>query len=160
MDEAGTRRRGRPYDRSRDADVLAATLDALVAHGYEHVTLDAVALAAGLAKTTLYRRWPTKADLFLAAVAAVGRPPEADALPDEGSLRADLLAVVDSPWLGGPDRRLAVFAGLTAAATRGLLRDGLDWVSLGMWDDNHGARRIYHRLGFATAHRLTTLRRP
>jgi AcrR family transcriptional regulator len=116
VDGDGTKRRGRPFDRSRDAHVLALTLDALAAHGYEHVTLDAVALAAGVAKTTLYRRWPTKADLFLAAVAAVGRPPEAEALPDEGSLRADLLAVVDSPWLGGPERRLAVFAGLTAAA--------------------------------------------
>ena len=116
MDGVGTRSRGRPYDRSRDAHVLAVTLDALVVHGYEHVTLDAVALAAGLAKTTLYRRWPTKAALVLAAVAAVGRPPEAEAPPDEGSLRADLLAVIDSPWLGGPERRLAVFAGLTSAA--------------------------------------------
>ncbi len=41
---------------------------------------------------------------------------------------------------------------------RALLADGADWVSLGMWDDNHGARRIYHRLGLRTAHRLTTLR--
>jgi predicted GNAT family acetyltransferase len=29
-----------------------------------------------------------------------------------------------------------------------------------MWDDNDGARRIYHRLGLRTRHRLTTLRRP
>jgi hypothetical protein len=55
-------------------------------------------------------------DLVLAAIHAACRPPEADELPDEGSLRADLLAVIDSPWLGGPDRRLAIFAGLTSAA--------------------------------------------
>lgn len=47
---------------------------------------------------------------------------------------------------------------LTAGAARALLADGSDWVSLGMWDDNHGARRIYHRLGFRTTHRLITLR--
>ncbi|MGI3783330.1 MAG: TetR/AcrR family transcriptional regulator [Janthinobacterium lividum] len=107
---------GRPYDHSRDAQILAVTLDALAENDYEHMTLDAIALRAGRAKTTLYRRWPSKVDLVVAAVHAAGRPPEADALPDEGSLRADLLAVIDSPWLGGPDRRAAIFAGLTSAA--------------------------------------------
>lgn len=110
------RRVGRPYDHSSDAHILAITLDALTGQDYGHVTLDAVARSAGRAKTTLYRRWPTKVDLVLAAITAAGRPPEADDLPDEGSLRADLLAVIDSPWLGGPDRRLAIFAGLASAA--------------------------------------------
>lgn len=48
---------------------------------------------------------------------------------------------------------------LTAGVARRLLADGADWVSLGMWDDNTGARRIYHRLGFRTVHRLVTLHR-
>ncbi len=108
-------RPGRPFDRSRDAQVLAVTLDALAEQDYEHVTVDAIAQRAGRAKTTLYRRWPTKEDLVLAAIGAAGRPPEADDLPDEGSLRADLLAVIDSPWLGGPDHRMLVLAGLTSA---------------------------------------------
>lgn len=112
-----SRRAGRPFDHSRDAHILAITLDALAEQDYEHMTLDAVALRAGRAKTTLYRRWPTKVDLVLAAIQAAGGPPEADHLPDEGSLRADLLAVIDSPWLGGPHRRSAIFAGL-ASATR------------------------------------------
>ena len=109
------RPRGRPYDRSRDDEILALTLDALADSHDEHVTLDAVARRAGRAKTTLYRRWPTKVDLVLAAVHAAGRPPEHETLPDRGSVRADLLAVIDSPWLGGPDRRSRIFAGLTAA---------------------------------------------
>jgi predicted GNAT family acetyltransferase len=50
-------------------------------------------------------------------------------------------------------------AALTAGASRALLAEGAEWVSLGMWDDNDGARRIYHRLGFRTVHRLTTLHR-
>ena len=109
-------RTGRPYDHSRDAQILQLTLEALADQDYERVTLDAIAARSGRAKTTLYRRWPTKEDLVIAAVLAAGRPPEADRLPNEGSLRADLLAVTDSSWLGGPERRAAIFAGLTSAA--------------------------------------------
>jgi AcrR family transcriptional regulator len=85
---------------------------------YERVTLDDVAARTGKAKTTLYRRWATKDDLILAAIRSIGRPPEMDRLPDQGSLRSDLLAVIDSPWLGGPERRLSIFAGLASAARR------------------------------------------
>lgn len=117
-------RLGRPYDHSGDAEILAITLAFLAEQDYEHVTLDAVAQRAGRAKTTLYRRWPTKLDLVVAAVQAAGPPPELDHLPGTGSLRTDLLALVDSPWLGGPERRSAVVAGLTAAArTSGRLAD-------------------------------------
>lgn len=109
---------GRPFDRSRDALILATTLDLLAERVYEQVTMDDVASRTGKAKTTLYRRWPTKDDLALAAIHSMGRPPEIEHLPDRGSLRADLLAVIDSPWLGGPDRRLSIFTGLAAAARR------------------------------------------
>ena len=115
--ETSRPRTGRPYDHSSDASILANTLDLLAERDYERVTLDEVAARTGKAKTTLYRRWATKEELVLAAIRAAGRPPEADLLPDSGSLRSDLLAVVDSPWLGGSDRRLAIFAGL-ASATR------------------------------------------
>ena len=96
--------------------MLATTLDLLAERTYERVTLDEVAARTGRAKTTLYRRWGTKDALVLAAVRSLGRPPEIDLLPDLGSLRADLLAVVDSPWLGRPDRRMPLFAGLSTAA--------------------------------------------
>ena len=114
---SGTRT-GRPTDRSSDALILASTLDLLAERDYDRVTVDDVAARTGKAKTTLYRRWPTKEELVVAAIRAAGRPPEADRLPDRGSLRSDLLAVVDSPWLGGPDRRMTIFAGL-ASASRG-----------------------------------------
>lgn len=114
---ADGRRIGRPYDHSSDALILTSALDLLAERDYEHVTLDAVSARTGKAKTTLYRRWPTKEDLVLAALRAAGHPPEVNLLPDLGMLRSDLLAVIDSPWLGGPDRRLAIFAGL-ASATR------------------------------------------
>ncbi|RFA07524.1 hypothetical protein B7R21_15145 [Subtercola boreus] len=107
---------GRPYDRSGDALILAATLDLLAERSYERVTLDDVAARTGKAKTTIYRRWATKDDLVLAATRSIGQPPEVAELPDEGTLRSDLLAVVDSPWLGGPARRIVIFAGLLSAA--------------------------------------------
>lgn len=107
---------GRPHDRSHDALILATTLDLLAERVYDRVTMDDVAARTAKAKTTLYRRWATKDDLVLAAIHSIGRPPEIDRLPDLGSLRSDLLAVIDSPWLGGPERRLSIFVGLTSAA--------------------------------------------
>lgn len=111
----GGQRTGRPFDHSGDALILESTLDLLAERHYERVTLDEVAARTGRAKTTLYRRWATKEDLVLAAIRAAGRPPEEDRLPDLGSLRSDLLAVVDSSWLGGPERRLSIFSALASA---------------------------------------------
>lgn len=106
---------GRPFDRSSDELILESTLDLLAERDYERLTVDEVAARTGKAKTTLYRRWATKEDLVLAAIRAAGRPPESELLPETGSLRSDLLAVIDSPWLGGPARRAAIFAGLSSA---------------------------------------------
>lgn len=111
-----TSRSGRPFDRSSDAEILSTTLDLLAEKDYERVTLDEVAARTGKAKTTLYRRWVTKEDLVVAAIRAAGRPPESDRLPDSGSLRTDLLSVIDSVWLGGPTRRLSIFSSLAPAA--------------------------------------------
>jgi AcrR family transcriptional regulator len=107
---------GRPYDHSSDDAILAMTLDLVAERGYEGLSLDEVAARSGKAKTTLYRRWATKEELVLAALRAVGRPPEAEVLPDTGSLRTDLLAVVDSEWLGGSARRISIFAGLSTVS--------------------------------------------
>lgn len=115
---ASRARTGRPVDRSSDPAILAATLDLITERDHERVTLDEVAARTGRAKTTIYRRWATKEDLVIAALRSAGPPPEVASPPGTGSLRADLLAVIDSPWLGGPERRLAVFAGL-ASAMRG-----------------------------------------
>ncbi len=113
---SGAPQPGRPYDHSGDRVILATTLDLIAEHVYERVTMDDVAARTGKAKTTLYRRWASKDDLVLATIRSIGRPPETGQLPDKGSLRADLLAVIDSPWLGGPDRRLSIFAGLASAS--------------------------------------------
>ncbi len=71
--------------------VLAATLAELARMGYRALRFEDVALRAGVNKTTIYRRWPTKIELVRAALAS-----EASCVlvaPETGSLRSDLLAV-------------------------------------------------------------------
>jgi len=78
----------------RERELLAVTLGLLQEHGYERLTLDDVAATARASKATVYRRWPTKAELVLAAfvegISQDGEPPET------GSLRGDLIAIGDS----------------------------------------------------------------
>src|SRR5579862_4293650 len=51
---------GRPRTADADRAILAACLDRLEKVGYGPLTIDDVAAAAGVAKTTVYRRWPSK----------------------------------------------------------------------------------------------------
>jgi AcrR family transcriptional regulator len=73
----------------RECELLAVTLELLREHGYDRLTLDAVATTARASKATLYRRWPTKAELVLAAFVEGTRQVAVD--PDTGTLRGDLL---------------------------------------------------------------------
>lgn len=71
--------------------MLEATLRLLAEHGYARVTIEGVAAEAGVAKTTIYRRFSDKADLVAAAVAMVRG---LDEPPDTGDARADVVALV------------------------------------------------------------------
>ena len=51
----------------RETELLDVTLQLLQEHGYERLTIDAVAAMARASKATVYRRWPSKAELVLAA---------------------------------------------------------------------------------------------
>jgi AcrR family transcriptional regulator len=77
----------------REEAILLATLALLAEVGYDQMTMDAVATRARASKATIYRRWPGKAPLV---VAAVKRHAGSQVLtpPDTGSLRQDLLAVL------------------------------------------------------------------
>ena len=86
-----TRASGRPRSAEADAAILAATREALVELGWSKLTLGDVALRAGVAKTTLYRRWSGKNELVVDAVAELF---DELALPDRGSLAADIEGVV------------------------------------------------------------------
>jgi AcrR family transcriptional regulator len=61
--------RGRPRDPRADRAILTATFAQLVDVGYGALSIEAVAAAAGVGKTTIYRRWPSKRDLVVAALA-------------------------------------------------------------------------------------------
>jgi AcrR family transcriptional regulator len=67
VNEASTGR-GRPRDIDVGRRILAATFRQLVEVGYGALTIEAVATEAGVAKTTIYRRYPTKAGLAVAAL--------------------------------------------------------------------------------------------
>ncbi|SPM36305.1 TetR family transcriptional regulator [Mycobacterium rhizamassiliense] len=83
--------------RRRGAALEEALLDAawaeLTEHGYDDMTIDAVAVRAGTSRAVLYRRWPGKQELVLAALA---HEVEKDvvAVPDTGSLRGDVIALL------------------------------------------------------------------
>lgn len=70
--------------------VLEATLEEVASRGYGALSIEAVAARAGVAKTTIYRRWPTRAELTRHALSAelAARPPVADT----GHLLDDLTA--------------------------------------------------------------------
>ncbi|WP_409366541.1 TetR/AcrR family transcriptional regulator [Mycolicibacter arupensis] len=75
----------------REAELLAITLELLQQHGYDRFSVEAVATTAKASKATVYRRWPTKADLVLAAIVEGIR--SAATPPNTGSLRGDLLSI-------------------------------------------------------------------
>lgn len=59
---------GRPRDAATERRILEVALDLLRKQGYSRMTVDAVAVEAGVSKPTIYRRWASKADLATAAV--------------------------------------------------------------------------------------------
>ncbi|GIF49466.1 TetR family transcriptional regulator [Asanoa ferruginea] len=77
---------GRPRS-SVDATVFAATLRTVDELGYTHATVDRIAAAAGVAKTTLYRRWPSKGALIAACLLDAFGP-----VPVEGASRQEILS--------------------------------------------------------------------
>ncbi|MGW5326722.1 TetR/AcrR family transcriptional regulator [Streptomyces sp. NPDC004014] len=109
-------RTGRPRSAAADAAILAATREALVELGWSKLALSDVALRAGVAKTTLYRRWAGKNELVVDAVAELFDELE---LPDRGSLAADIEGVVlqFAAILARPEARSGLMA-VVAEATR------------------------------------------
>ncbi|MGH3470894.1 MAG: TetR/AcrR family transcriptional regulator [Nocardioidaceae bacterium] len=98
----------------RETEILDATLSLLAQHGYDRLTMDAVATAAKASKATLYRRWTSKADLVIDALIRGTDAPHVDA-PDTGSLRSDLLAVACHQGGLNDPRALAVLAAVITA---------------------------------------------
>ena len=86
------RGRGRPRTAGADEEIRGVALEMLREKGYRELTVDAVAERAGVAKTTVYRRWPTKGALIAAAIAPLAET--SGDIPDSGSLENDLTIVL------------------------------------------------------------------
>jgi AcrR family transcriptional regulator len=110
-------RRGRPRSPVVHAAILDATRKLLIESGYAEVSMDRVASHAGVGKQTLYRRWPSKAQLVAEAVMDAHHGVGTFELPDTGDIAADL-----RDWLLGyanavaPPENAALVRALAAAA--------------------------------------------
>jgi AcrR family transcriptional regulator len=87
-----SRRARRRLGAARERALLEVALVLLAEVGYDRLSLDEVARRAHASKATLYRRWPSKADLVAAAF--LGRKVAAPKPPPAATLRQDLIAEV------------------------------------------------------------------
>jgi AcrR family transcriptional regulator len=86
---ARSRRPGRPREEATEQAITAAAREVLADKGVARMSMEHVAAKAGVAKSTLYRRWPSKVELAVHAVAATFDEIE---IEDRGSLAADMRA--------------------------------------------------------------------
>ena len=85
--------RGRPRDPRRREAILRAAVALVAEVGYDRMTVEALAARAGVSKPTIYRRWPGgKKEIVVDAIRS--KHAAFDSLPDAGSLRGDLLALL------------------------------------------------------------------
>ena len=103
-DPQAGRRPGRPRSEQAEPAIIEATLDVFAEKGFEGVCVELVAARAGVGKATIYRRWPNKEELLLAAFGSLKSPlPE----PKGVSVRDDLLAMVEVMCADKADPRKA-----------------------------------------------------
>ncbi|ATW25775.1 TetR/AcrR family transcriptional regulator [Candidatus Formimonas warabiya] len=113
----GARRRGKILENA----ILQAALDELNEVGYAHLTMEGVAARAKTNKTAVYRRWPQKSELVVAALHKY-TPKITDDAPDTGDLRNDILILL---------RRITVPLQTIGAETiHGLMLEHLGKVSI------------------------------
>src|SRR6266581_6307765 len=86
---------GRPRSERAHEAILEATLDLLLEEGFTRMSIEAVAERAGVGKTTIYRRWPSKSDLVIDAIG--GLQAEIPVI-STGNLRNDLMAMFRSAF--------------------------------------------------------------
>lgn len=113
--------RGRPRLPSSDQAIFAAAAELIAERGYDGFSMAAVADRAGVSKTTVYRRWPTRPHLILDTMTSVIRV----SIVDTGDLRADLVSFACSLGAGmrAPDSRKLLAELTLASAQRPELAD-------------------------------------
>src|SRR3954464_14508079 len=151
---AGTKpRRGRPPAPDTEQRVLTAALDLLAREGYAGLTLNVLAARSGLAKTTILRRWGSKAAVAAAAVERLAL--HSVDLPESGTLRGDLIAL--------QHKAVAVFTDGEGGFIPRLIRESGHPPEIAdlLHPVIHTRRLAYHRiLGRAIARHELDRRRP
>ncbi|MFE1319617.1 TetR/AcrR family transcriptional regulator [Kitasatospora phosalacinea] len=117
VEERMRRGPGRPRQEHVTASVLDAVVELVAEHGMGALTMDAVAARAGVGKPAIYRRWPTKQDLLIAAAESRIGPLT---VPETGDFRTELRAVLTARMNAyrqpGVNRLLAGVIGSAAEA--------------------------------------------
>jgi AcrR family transcriptional regulator len=113
----------RPRSTEADQSILDAAIGEYAQRGLEGMSVDAVAARAGVSKATIYRRYPSKVDLVVAA--AFQMCEEQSMRPDTGTVRGDLTAqlrnltrMLADPVLGAAKRMLIIDANQNADLAR------------------------------------------
>jgi len=107
--------RGRPRDPSRDEAIIDATIDVLVRDGYDRLSMEGIAAAAGVGKTTVYRRWSSKAELVIDAMATL--KPTIDTI-DTGTLEGDIELLIATSCSPRSQRLQQVMVSVCSALPR------------------------------------------
>ncbi|QRO01507.1 TetR/AcrR family transcriptional regulator [Archangium violaceum] len=140
---------GRKRDHSRDAKILDATLEVLAEVGAAGLTMDIVAARAGAGKATIYRRWTSKTELVIDAVAHMKRNQvDLERLPDTGTLRGDLLGLFKPQSIEESERKLKIMTGLASLLSQDqALADAANAAVVQPWAEAHFAlmRRAVER---------------
>ena len=108
---------GRKRDHTRDPEILEAALDVLAETGYDGMTIDMVAARAKAGKATLYRRWSSKGELVIEAVACM-KQIDLGSLPDTGTLRGDFVAMIKPHSIEDSQRKLKIMTGLLSMLSK------------------------------------------
>ncbi len=123
---SGSRRKKGPATRRRGAELEAALLDAawgeLTTVGYGAFTMEGVAARAKTSRAVLYRRWPNRTGLAIAAIQHRTQLAAAE-IPDTGNLREDVLALL---------RHLSVRGGEVVGVFSFLVADYFDQTGLSL----------------------------
>jgi len=113
VEPAAETKLGRKRDHTRDPEILAAALEVLAETGFDGMTIDMVATRAKAGKATLYRRWPSKNELVIDAVACMKQADLDQArLPDTGTLRGDLVAMIKPRSIEDAVKKMQIMAGV------------------------------------------------
>jgi AcrR family transcriptional regulator len=87
---------GRPRNEEADREIIAATLRLLPVQGYDRLSVEAVAAEADVTRATIYRRYPSKAELVCAALSAYPDDASVGDLADVRSYLVTLMALFRS----------------------------------------------------------------